>query len=479
MFEGVLVAKAPAVESPEWWRDRLYKKLDERRKYADCMRRYYDGDPPLSPIADKAHEAFRRLLRQARLNVAGLVVDATVERMHIDGIRLGDSETGDREAWRIWQANNLDGASAKLIAEAVKVGRAFMLVAPNPRDPSTPIVTPEDMTQAIVDYRPGHLAERAAGLKTWIDDWTGRLMATVYLPNWIYKFEASMPPAGTSMPPRWEPRRVESEPWPAPNPLRVVPLIEIQAKPDLLGNAYSELHDVLDVQDRINKTLIDRMMAQEFSAFRQRWMTGYELPTDSSGQVIEPFKSAVDRLWVVEDETVKFGEFEATDLKPYLLAVDADVQHMAARTRTPSQYLLGSMANISGDSLKAAESGLVSKVRERMDPVGEGVEEFTRTYLRAGGDTRPMDAIEVIWRNPEFRTEGELVDALVKMSGLGVPREALWERWGASQTEIARWRLLQQDAAARVMGGDLAALFGPKPQMTTASEDPGGLGADA
>ncbi|MEU0940308.1 phage portal protein [Embleya sp. NPDC005971] len=469
------MAKAPVVESPEWWRDRLYKKLDERREYAACMRRYYDGDPPLSPIADKAHSAFRRLLKQSRLNVAGLVVDATVERMKVDGIRLGDAETGDPNAWRIWQANNLDGASAKLIAEAVKVGRGFMLVAPNPRDPSTPIVTPEDMTQAIVDYRPGYLNERAAGLKTWIDDWTGLLMATVYLPAWIYKFQAEVPKAGLTSGPRWVPRNVEGEPWPAPNPLGVVPLIEIQAKPDLLGNAFSELHDVLDVQDRINKTLIDRMMAQEFSAFRQRWMTGYELPTDENGQTVEPFASAVDRLWVVEDETVKFGEFESTDLRPYLLAVEADVQHMAARTRTPSQYLLGSMANVSGDSLKAAESGLVSKVRQRMDPVGEGVEEFTRTYLRAAGDTRPTDAIEVIWRNPEFRTEGELVDALVKMSSLGVPREALWERWGASQTEIARWRILQTDAAARVMGGDLASLLGPKPPLTTAAQDAGGL----
>lgn len=480
MFDpGGAVAQQHPVESPEWWLDRLYGELAERRKYAEVMRRYYDGDPPVAAIAEKARDAFKRLLKQARLNVAGLVVDATTERMQVDGIRLGDAEAGDENAWRIWQGNNLDADSDLLITETVKVGRAFALVAPNPRNPSLPLVTPEDMTQAIVAYRPGNRRERVAGLKTWIDDWTAQLMATLYLPNGLCKFQAPAPKSGDARRPRWVRREVKGETWPAPNPLGVVSLIELRNRPDLLGGAYSELHDVLDDQDRLNKTLIDRLMAQEFSAYRQRWMTGYEVPVDDSGQPIEPFKAAVDRLWIVEDGDVKLGEFSATDLAPYLAAVEADIQHMAARTRTPSQYLLGTMANISGDALKAAESGLVSKVKQRQRPIGEGIEEIVRLALRAAGDSRPTEKLEVIWHNPEFRTEGELVDALTKMEKLGVPREALWERWGASQTEIARWRILQADAAVRVMGGDLASLLGPKPPLTTAAQDPGGLGDDA
>jgi hypothetical protein len=463
------------VESPEWWLERLWEQLQERGKYIEEMRRFCEGDHPLPNVTDKARPAFQRLLKHARSNYVGLVADATAERIQVDGFRVGDAGLGDEEAWRIWQANNLDADSDLVITEAVKVSRAFMLVAPNPDDESTPIVTAEDATQAIVAYRPGSRRERAAGLKAWTDDWTGLLMATVYLPDGLYKFQAPAPKQGAMTKPRWVKREVKGEQWPAPNPLEAVPLIEIANRPDLLGEAHSEIEDVIDIQNRINKTLIDRLMAQEYSAFRQRWATGYELPEDENGQPIEPFSAAVDRLWVAEDENVKFGEFSATDLRPYLDSVEADVQHMAARTRTPAQYLLGKLSNVNGETLKATESGLVSKVRQRQRPLGEGFEEVVRLYLQAAGDTRDLSRLETIWHNPEFRTEGELVDALVKMSTLGVPQEALWERWGASQTEIAQWQRMRQNAAERVLGGDLEALYGPKLEPAGADAEVAGV----
>ncbi|MFJ4808500.1 phage portal protein [Streptomyces longwoodensis] len=459
----------PEPGEPLWWVDRLWKQLMERREYADMMRQYYSGDHPLPMIQEKARPGFQRLLKQARSNYVGLVVDATAERLQVDGFRLGkDQRVGDQELWRIWQANSMDADSDLQLTEAVKIGRSFALVAPNPEDESTPLITAEDATQAIVAYEAGSRRRRRAGLKTFIDDWTGDIWTTLFVDGLLFKYRARQQVAGVAGDPRWEPREVPGEDWPAGNPLEVVPLVEIPNRPDLLGEAHSEVEDVLDIQDRINKTLIDRMMAQEFSAFRQRWMTGYEVPTDESGQPIEPFKAAVDRLWVIEDEGVKVGEFSATDLRPYLDSIESDVQHMAARTRTPAQYLLGKLSNVNGETLKATESGLVAKVRQRQRPLGEGVEEVARLALQAAGDPRDLSALEVIWHNPEFRTEGELVDALVKMSTLGVPREALWERWGASQTEIAQWREQADQQASRVLGGDVASLFGPKPDAVAA-----------
>jgi hypothetical protein len=44
----------------------------------------------------------------------------------------------------------------------------------------------------------------------------------------------------------------------------------------------------------------------------------------------------------------RFGQFEAAPLDPYSTAKREDVKDIASRTRTPAQYLLGEMANVSG-----------------------------------------------------------------------------------------------------------------------------------
>jgi hypothetical protein len=442
---------APEPLSPEWWVRRLHRRLVERQPDVDMFSDYYDGMPRLPMAPEKAREALGRLLILSRSNYMGLVVDAKVERMTVEGFRIGDSqEGGDEQAWRIWQANRLDKAHKLAIKEALIAGSSYLLVAPNARDPKTPRITVEDARQAIVEYEPGEPGTRAAGLKVWADDRVGLVMATLYLPDVIWKFQAQhragVPVEGI----RWEPRTVRGEPRPARNPLGMVPLMELANQDRILGMGVSELHDVAQIQDRINKTLFDRMMAQEYSAFRQRWATGLDVPVDENGTPVEPFKAAVDRLWIADDPETRFGEFGATDIAGYLKAKESDVQDIASRTRVPTQYLLGEMLNVSGDTLKAAESGLVSDVRESMTGFEETLEEAMGAALVLAGDERGRDTrAETIWRNPEFRTEGETVDALIKMRTLNVPEEVLWERWGATQTEIARWKRLAAEQAAR------------------------------
>jgi hypothetical protein len=57
--------------------------------------------------------------------------------------------------------------------------------------------------------------------------------------------------------------------------------------------------------------------------------------------------------------------------RPVLDAKREDVKDIASRSRTPAQYLLGEMSNVNGETLKASESGLISKVKQRMRPFGE------------------------------------------------------------------------------------------------------------
>jgi hypothetical protein len=435
--------------SPLWWVKRLHDQLKKQRETFELYDAYYQGRPPRMPwLPEQAQNEFARLLSLSNSNYMGLVVDAMVERQIVEGFRIGDELKGDMPTWEIWQANNLDAYSDQVLLEAAIGGRSFLLVAPPAEGAAQPQIFPEHPTQATVAYEPGSgRRRRAAGLKVWLDDWTGRQMATLYLPDKIYKFEAPKQTQGVVTDIRWEQRRVAGETWPAANPLGEVPLVEVANNPRMLTGGVSELADVVCVQDRINKTLADRLMTQDFGAFPQKWAVGFP-ETDPNGNA-NRVDVGRDRMVTSDAAETKFGQFDSAPLDPYSAAKREDVKDVASRTRTPAQYLLGEMSNVNGETLKASESGLVSKVRQRNRSAGEGFEATVRLARRAKGVGSPSELIETKWRNPEFRTEGELVDALTKMKPLNVPDEALWERWGASEVEIERWKKQAEEQAAR------------------------------
>ncbi|NYV73191.1 phage portal protein [Streptomyces sp. UH6] len=443
----------PAVESPEWWRDRLYEKLSKRSGDTEVFDAYYECEHPLPHLHEKARAPFRRLLKMSRANYCELVVDAFVGRLEVAGFQSDVEGDADQAAWRLWQENNLDGGSQLAFLEAAIHGTAYLMVSPASGGGFR--ITPEHPTQVIVEYRPDASGVPAAALKLWLDDWTAKLCCTVYLPDRIYKFEAPEPKAGGR--PRWSRREVTGEEWGGTNVLGEVPFGELANRPRMLKPGASELRSVTGIQDRINKTISDRMMTQEAAAFPQKWATGMEIPLDDNGQEIEPFDVAVNKILIAEDAGAKFGQFAAADLSGYLKAKVEDVHDIAAITSTPPHYLLGSLVNLSAEALKAAEAGLIHKIYQRRRFLEEGLERTMRLAGFASSQAR------IVWKSPEWRTEGELVDALVKMGSLGVPREVLWERWGATPQEIERWRKLGEDALDRALAGDVAAEYGPKP----------------
>lgn len=432
--------------SPEWWVARLYKRLVADRKAMDFYDCYYRGDHPLPWLAPQAREEFRRILKMTRANYMGLVCDATAERLQVVGFRVGDQLEGDKDSLRIWQANNMDCYSDQAILEAIINCRSYLLVAPNPKDEKTPRIWAEHPSQVIVEAVPGSNGrERAAGLKVWVDDWTGKLFATLYLPSLIYKFQAPKPTDGSDTAPRWTKREVQGEEWPARNQVGEVPLYELPNNPRLLTGGVSELADVTDIQDRINKTIADRLITQDYGAFPQKWATAWP-DEDDKGNPQPKIDVGRNRMVTSNIKETQFGQWDAADLDPYSGAKREDVKDIASRTRTPAQYLLGELTNVNGETLKAAESGLISKVRQRARGYDDGLEDAQRAARRLAGLSDPgASAIEVIWRNPEYRSDGELVDALTKMATLNVPPQVLWEKWGATPAEVTRWEQLTRD----------------------------------
>lgn len=197
------------------------------------------------------------------------------------------------------------------------------------------------------------------------------------------------------------------------------------------------------MQNRINLSLINLIAAMKYGAFRQRFAAGLEVDEDPiTGQKIQPYKLDIKSLWTSGDPETKFGEFAATDLVPYVRAVEAGVQDLAALTRTPPHYLIGAVVNVSGDALSAAETGLVSKVRDRNRNFGESWEQTMRLAFRVLDDKQRAEAwsAETLWADPEFRSVSEMADAAVKRAPRASRGVSAWSTCGTPRARSRAWR---------------------------------------
>lgn len=480
---------ASKVESPGWWLQRLGKQLlDERPDSRDAdgevipgldtLLKFAEGRPTLPRVPGIDPKEVAEWMKDARTNWTSLVLDSPTERLGVDGFRFGgsdgdqDSVKADEDAHRIWRENGMKADSALVHYGAMSQRRAFVLVERG--DDGRPVLTHETPRQVVVEHAQGSRRKLAAGLKMWRDDWTGQTRATLWTPETVYGFVTkSQAPvfSGNSASLRgWDavalPNSRDTE---FPNDLKAVPLVPFINRRNRRLQGFAEHEDILSVQQRITLSLINLVAAMKYGAFRQRWAAGLEVDEDPiTGAKIQPFQLDIRKLWTTDDVEVKFGEFAATDLMPYVRAVEAAVQDLAAISRTPPHYLIGAVVNVSGDALKAAETGLVAKVRDRQTGFGESWENVMRLAFRVLGDETKATAydLETVWRDPESRTVSELADAAVKKASAGVPWRQRMEDMGYTPSQISRMEI---DRAADAMNATPAE--DPQPASLQAARD--------
>lgn len=452
-----------AFGTPEYWLARLNNALDDRFWLLGLYSDYYEGRHRSMFQSKKYREEFGYLARGVMINFCCLVVDAERERLTVDGFRFGNDALND-QAWRLWQRSRMDARSDIAITDALRYGVSYLMVGPGKGGRAK--ISVESPLDTIVAHDPEDPDTRLAALKRVLDD-DGYELAWLYLPDAIYKFRSRQSrTAGTARQDQyWDKRTVPGEAWPLPNPLKVVPVVPLLNNPTSKAQGRSELQNVIPIQDLLNKEAADLLIASEFVAYPQRYAIGIEAPVNpTTGEAVEPFKAGVNRLWMTEGENVTFGQFPAGSLQPYVQVIEMHTQQIATISKTPPHYLLGSTGTFpSGESLKATETGLVSKSRQAQRFLGEPIEEAVAMALRLEGAALPDDALsETVWHDPENRIQGELTDAVLKESTLGVPFEFLMEKLGYSQIQIQRMKVarmqetLRTGAALTVLGGAAA-----------------------
>ncbi|MDA2805713.1 phage portal protein [Nocardiopsis suaedae] len=436
--------------------DVLESELATRWGEVDQHTRYYKGEQPLKFASEEFRKYHGDRYRGFSDNWVQVVADSPVERLTVNGVKPAGTERADAELWRVWQANGLDADSQLGFQGSVIAARSYVLVWGNPSDPETPAVTFEDATSCVVAYEPGSRRRRRAALRRWQDGYTD--MAVLYLPDEVWKFERALPRQDKSANmtqadeeiASWEPRDMGDEPNPQRNPLGVVPVVELPNRPLLADDPISDVRGVVAMQDAVNLLWAQLFTASDYASFPQRIVLGAERPTipilDQNGNVtgerpVDLEKFAVDRiLWIDGDESTRTTEWSAANLEAYTSVIEVAVGHIAAQTRTPQHYLIGKMANLSGDALIAAETGLVKRVEEKQLWYGQALREMFRLVALAMNDDDRARAVaggSVLWADAQSRSQAQVADALQKLKAIGFPFEWLASRYGLMPTEVA------------------------------------------
>lgn len=455
--------------------NRIYERLNARRPEVDTAERYYQGDQPLNFATEEWRKANAARYAGFSDNWCGTVVNAEAERAKVNGITAFGTKSLAKQYWDDLQRNEFDAQFSQGLVTALSTSRVFVIVWGD-KD-GQPLVSFEHPSFVEIEYDYEFGNRRRAALKTWVDEESE--YATLYTASEVWKFvrkrfrtpneresqaEQGKPELGFSG--GWVPREVPNEPWPLPHSIGDVPVVEIKNRPTLKGDPISEIAGVMPMQDAINLLWAYLFLSADYASMKARVVTGAEPPQvpilDENGQIVgtRPLDLkdfAEKRIAFLQGDNAKIDEWDAAQLDVFTNVIEIAVGHVAAQTRTPPHYLVANkgLSNLPADALRAAETGLVSKVKEFQTFTDPQLREVLRLMALVKGDARGAAAARLAkigWVNAEIRSEAALADANTKRRQNGYPFEVILEMDGWSPGDIRRIMKLRDEELRAGLG---------------------------
>jgi hypothetical protein len=441
---------------------------EHRLQRIDNFIRGRHDDPYMPPQAD---DEYKLLAKRAVSNWMPLLIGTPAQALYVDGFRPGTASNGlpqatssTSPAWSHWQRSRMDARQAAVYRGALGFGHSFVLT--------------EKTKKGVISK--GLSAKKTAALyedPANDDDPYAALTITVFpkgeKPGKARMFDARYEYAVTfasiadldSV--RVGGRKLHGS--------TECPVTRFAAQVDLEGRTVGVVEPMIPLQNRINQTIFDLLVAQTYTSHEVRYATGMAPPLqmellDEAGNVTtdpalavdsrpkldaagNPMPAAVNhnarRFLFAEDPDVKFGSLPAGPITPLIESVDMSIRHLAAISQTPPHHLLGQIANLSAEALLAAETALSRKITEFQSLFGEAWERVFRIAAEMEGDTAGNEdyAGEVQWRDMESRSLAQAADALGKLADqLGIPKRGLWKRVpGVTQTEYEDWEQMAEE----------------------------------
>src|SRR5664279_1640222 len=359
---------------------------------------YLAGNQPGPYIPTDSGDEYKLLAERAITNLLPTMRDTPARSLFVEGYREAEDPTnmvstqpGEKVSkstplWSVWQRNGLDAKQVPVASEICGIGQSFIGVKmpnPSPGPGLVPYNYPKAFT--LSGMRTVALYEDPTN-----DEW----------PIFVCTFDRE--PMVNSKPGRgrywdnlgnYEKFEIDS----SGNKGKSIekgkhgfdrcPIVPFVCTKDLLGRTRGIIEQLIPMQDRLNQTIFDLLVAQTYGSFKVRYATGmtpppqrekvpitvgevrsrldtdhplFDAPADTiygyrmvavvddqGNPVPAPISADITRFLVAEDHETRFGDLDATPLDGFIASAGMSLSHLATISQLPPHYLLGNIANLS------------------------------------------------------------------------------------------------------------------------------------
>jgi hypothetical protein len=411
--------------------ERAFAALNAKQFGHKLAFQYYDGEQPLIYSTDRLREAFDNINARFSQNWCAVVVDSVLDRLSLKGITAGDT-TSTGILKRIFSTAHVELDSFDVHQASLVTSEGYIIVW---KDDDGTQVFYNDPRLCHVFYDQTNPKKKSMAAKWWLDENNGACRLNIYYEDRIDHFvttNAGWPSSPNAFLP--------ADPPTERNEYGVIPVFHFRID---RRNRSSELHNIITLQDAVNKLFADMMVAAEFGAFKQRYVI--------SSADTAALKNAPNEIWSIpaaEDggQQTSVGEFDATDLNVYLNAMDKIANSIAIITRTPKHYFFSAGSGISGEALLAMEAPLVKKVKQRQEAFSVIWQEIGAFILKLE-TSKEVDpsTLTVVWEPAGSIQPYTEAQARKTSVDAGIPLNTQLRREGWSADEIAQMEKDKED----------------------------------
>lgn len=394
---------------------KAFKAITNKRTGLDTLYSYVNGGQPLKYSTEKLEEVFDNIKAHFEINWCSIIVDTTLDRLELNGFDT-DDQTANDLLDDLFDRLHIGIQADDAHKGALSMGNAYIIVWKQP-DGQVEIYYNDPRICHVFYESARPNVKRFASKMFYRDD--GRTEMTLYYPD---RLEHYVTRAGKGNVSNVNDFQSESS---EPNTFGVIPVFELRTT--------GEIDKVITLQDAINKTFADMMVAAEFGAFSMRYVISNSDPGN--------LKSSPREIWWIPSgdgagQASSVGQFQSTDLGNYLDAMDKLANSMAIISRTPKHYLMTTGANISGEALLAMETPLTRKAKKHQKRFNSIWQDIAQFILQLSGITLDANMITPTWERVESIqpfTEAQTRQLAINS---GIPLLTLLRREGWTEQEI-------------------------------------------